>query len=135
MSPERIEAIKQLNLKHFSIEGDPPIDWELVDVNAIKCLDRAREIAGVPFVVTSNHRTPEQDMALAGFIGAHAESPCTAFDIRCRKEGGKFNSQMAFKIIPALIQCGFNRVGINNKNNHIHADMSKVLPQDVLFIE
>jgi len=121
-------------LKYFSPKTDKKIDWERVNLKAIVALDKARGDAGVPFKITSHYRSPEKDLALAGFVGAHADDDCTAFDIACGSNG-KWDSRKAFKIVPALIKHGFNRIGLNNKNFHIHCDMSPNRAQDVLFIE
>ena len=118
-----------MELKHFSKDGDPQIDWVNVDMNALQMLDNAREISGVPYQITSNHRTAEEDMALAGFTGAHVEIPCTAFDIYCP------NATMAHAILRGCFAAGFPRVGYNAKNGHVHVDCSKVLPNNVFWIE
>lgn len=123
-------------LKYFSPINDKNIDWDKVDLDSIVRLDHARDIAGVALFITSNHRTPDHSVKVGGLkTDAHTEEPCTAFDIRCKRVDGRWDSQKAFKVIPALVKAGFNRIGLNNKNMHIHADRSSSLPQDVFFIE
>lgn len=130
--PDREKIIA--SLKYFSRLNDPKIDFSKVDLEAITLLDHARGIAGVPFIVTSNYRTPQHSLEEGGFQNdAHTEVPTTAFDLYCMRPNGKWNSQAAFKIVPALIQAGFNRIGCGD--GHIHADRSKVLPQNVLWLE
>lgn len=115
--------------KNFSPKNDSQIDWVHVDENSLDMLDRARTLAGVPFRITSNYRTKEQDIALAGFAGAHTEIPCTSFDIAAS------NGKQRFAIIKALFEVGFPRIGVNVKNNHIHVDNSQILPRMVFFVE
>jgi len=121
------------SLKYFSPARDPKIDWDKVGLIAIVALDNARADAGVPMSVTSNYRTPDNP---AGFpTDEHREIPTMCFDITLRRSDGKWDSQKAFKVIPALVKNGFNRIGLNFKNNSLHAGMSPNFPQNVLFIE
>lgn len=119
------------SLRYFSPLNDRNIDWDKVDIDSLVRLDEARHIAGVPFFITSNYRTPDNP---AGFAtDSHREIPCSAYDIRCSHANGKWNAQKAFKIIPALISVGFNRLGAGN--GHIHCDRSTVLPPSVFWME
>lgn len=124
------------SLRYFSRLNDRKIDFDKVDLDSIVLLDHARHIAGVPFQITSHYRTPEQSVLIGGIsTSAHTEIPTTAFDLSCKRPNGTWNSQAAFKIISALIQVGFQRIGVNNKNNHIHVDRSNKLPRQVLWLE
>lgn len=131
----REEIIK--TLRFFHPDEDRAIDWEKVGLNALKALDNARAIAGIPFKVTSNYRTPEHSVEVGGTgTDAHTEKPCSAFDIDCGGFlGKKLDSTKAFKIIFSCFLSGFTRIGINAKNSHIHVDMSKNLPNRVFWIE
>lgn len=124
------------SLKYFSPINDPKIDWEKVDLDSIVLLDHARDIAGVPFQITRSYSTPAHSVAVGGFAtDAHTEIPCTAFDILCTHADGTFSTQAAYKIIGALFEVGFSRIGVNVKNGHVHADNSPKLPQEVFWIE
>lgn len=117
-------------MRYFSPEGDPKINFSFVDMHSMTMLDNAREIAGIPFIITRSYSTPEHSVAVGGFRDdAHTEIPCTAFDIK------SIDSNSRFIIVGALLQAGFKRVGINAKNGHIHADNSPRLPHNVLWIE
>lgn len=119
-----------MKLQYFSRESDPNINWDKVDENALLMLDNARGYAKVPFVITSSYRTVEKDKTLGGGVGfPHTEEPCTAFDILAT------TSQQRFAIIAGCIKAGFTRIGINVKNNHIHVDASKKLPNNVFWVE
>lgn len=130
----REETIK--SLRFFSPLNDTKIDWEKVDLTALVCLDNARAIAKTPIFVTSNYRTPEHSAEVGGFpTDEHTVIPVECFDISCARPDGKWNSRKAFALIPALIQAGFTRIGVNARNKSIHAGRNKSFPQDVLFIE
>jgi hypothetical protein len=117
-----------MTFKHFSPETDPKINWDKVDMPTLQMLDNARDIAGVPFVITSNYRDPAHSVEVGGGKSdAHTEIPTTAFDIACH------DSSARLKIIQGLIKAGFTRMGLNLV--HIHADNSKLLPQNVFWLE
>lgn len=124
------------SLKHFSPETDKGIDWEKVDLTFLLRLDEARELSGVPIVVTSNYRSPQESINAGGFSSdAHTTIPCSAFDISCKKQDGTFDSAKAFKLVPALLAAGFNRIGLSKKPSHIHVDSADGFPQDRLWLE
>lgn len=130
--PDREKIIA--GLKYFSRLNDPKIDWQRVDLDSIVLLDHARGIAGVPFQITSNYRTPQHSLEVGGSqTDAHTEEPVTAFDIYCSRTNGKWDSQAAFKIISALLKVGFPRIGAGK--GHIHVDRSTKLPQQVFWLE
>ena len=84
-------------------------------------LDDAREIAGIPFFITEG-KISEQTVHVehsAHFKGA-------AVDIRC------WDSWSRFKIVNALLEAGFERIGIYDR--HIHADIDEYLPQMVIWV-
>ncbi len=113
--------------KYFKPSIDLAIDWARVDSEALARLDAARELAGVPFHITSNYRTPEHSEEVGGSRqDAHTEEPCTAFDIACA------DSATRLRILRAVLT-QFTRVGI--KGNHVHVDCSTRLPQNVCWLE
>ena len=88
-------------------------------------LDTAREIAGIPFVLTSAYRSPEWDKN-KGRSGTGAHTLCQAVDIRCN------TSRNRFLVVNALLKAGFRRIGIDK--NFIHADDSESHDQEVLWL-
>lgn len=90
-------------------------------------LDKAREIAGVPFILTSGRRSKGQN-ALVGGVSTSSHLTGEGCDLKCS------TSQNRYKIVSALIQVGFNRIGIYN--NHIHADIStdNEHPQNIVWV-
>lgn len=91
----------------------------------ISKLDTAREIAGIPFFLSSAFRSSEHDR-VKGRSGTGAHTLGRAVDIRCN------TSKNRFLIVKALLKAGFKRVGV--ANTFIHADDSETHDQEVLWL-
>lgn len=89
-------------------------------------LDEARHLAEIPFVITSGLRLFEKNESVGG-IQDSAHLKGLAVDLRAASSAEKF------KIVQALLAVGFTRIGIY-KDGHIHVDLSKSLPQKVLWL-
>jgi hypothetical protein len=117
-------------LEHFSPETDPKIDFPNMDEMALLMIDDARSKAGIPFSITSTYRTPEHSVEVGGSgKDAHTEHPCSAFDIAYSSKPERA------RIIFACHDSGFIRIGINEKNGHVHVDNSPNLPSPAFWIE
>lgn len=92
---------------------------------AISKLDTAREIAGIPLLLSSAFRSSEHDR-VKGRSGTGAHTQGRAVDIRCN------TSKNRFLIVNALLKAGFKRVGV--ANTFIHADDSETHDQEVLWL-
>lgn len=93
------------------------------DESFVLRLDHARELSGVPFVVLSGCRCEKHNKAVGGAENsAHLRG---AVDIKYS------NSEQCYKIFCALIEAGFERIGINNGS--IHVDDDPTLPRPRLF--
>lgn len=88
-------------------------------------LDNAREIANTPFRITSGRRTFLENQQIPGAVNDSSHLEGLAVDLYC------FLSEERFKIVKALMDTGFVRIGVYKK--HIHVDDSKTLPQDVFW--
>lgn len=97
--------------KYFSSEEVEGLNPALVEK-----LDLARDVAGVPFVLTSTFRQGDRRSHGRGF----------AVDIRANM------SRARFRIVLGLIQAGFRRIGVYDK--HVHADIDPELPKDVMWV-
>ena len=80
-----------------------------------RALDKARKMSGIPYVLTSGFRTPEQNKNVGGKPNsAHLRG--LAADIRCR------NPEEAYQIVFGLQNCGTS-VFIEIAKKHIHVDI------------
>jgi len=95
----------------------PPCSLQDMNQSMMKRLDYARKIAGIPFVINSAYRTPEYEKA-HGRKGTSSHTLGRAVDIRCNTDENRF------KIVGALQQAGFNRIGIGK--TYIHVDDSPI---------
>lgn len=118
-------------MNFFTRDTDPKIDFDRVDQGALKMLDEARKLAGIPFKITSHYRTPEHSVEVGGLLAdSHTEEPfCSAFDIAYDDKPSRA------RIIYALATAGFRRIGINERNGHVHCDASTRLPSPAFWIE
>ena len=87
-------------------------------------LDAAREIAGIPFVLNSAYRPVEWEKA-HGRTGDGAHPHGQAVDIRCNSNANRM------KIVRALIEAGFVRIGIGK--TFVHADDDAAKSQNVMW--
>tara|TARA_R110000782_G_scaffold120825_1_gene211830 strand:- start:130 stop:492 length:363 start_codon:yes stop_codon:yes gene_type:complete len=118
-------------LNHFNIsEFDSPDvkgSGNKMDKVFIHTLDKARERAGVPFKITSGFRTEEWNLKIGGRVGSsHIKG--LAVDIYLPQ-----GSRERFLIINALIEVGFNRLGIAFKRKFIHVDMDRSKDENVIW--
>ena len=117
-----------VNSKHFKESEfnrcSPSCSLQDMQQATIDKLDKARDIAGIPFVLTSAYRSPQHDKS-KGRSGTGAHTLGHAIDIRCN------DSASRYKIVLALQQAGFTRIGV--ANSFVHADDSPKHAQDILW--
>lgn len=87
--------------------------------STLKLLEKTRELANIPFLITSGFRTVAHNKLVGGVEGS-SHTKGYAVDIWCK------NSSDRFKIIQAALQCGFNRIGISGLFIHLDNDTKKV---------
>ena len=90
-------------------------------------LDTARELAGVPFVITSGARCPHYNDVVKKFSKTSSHRLGLAVDIATP------TSQSRYKIQKALFDVGFTRIGYNGPKKFLHVDVDKDKPQEILF--
>ena len=91
----------------------------------VGALDSARDDAGFPLLVTSGYRCPDHNAEVGG-VSSSSHMRGYAVDIAC--EG----SRSRHKIVTALLNNGFNRIGIGA--DFIHADRDPSKPRNVMWI-
>ena len=101
-----------------------------LDPLVLSIADAARNIAGIPFIVTSAARCEVHNSNVGGVdSSAHLSKDnkfCYAIDLEAK------DSTARFKIVKALILCGVTRIGI--AKNFIHFDIDKTKPSQVLWL-
>lgn len=109
-------------MKYFRIsEFDSPDikgSGKRMKQSTLDLLDRCRELAGIPFVITSGYRSRAHNARVGGVYGS-SHTKGYAVDIRCR------NSKDRFKIINAALQVGFTRIGVSDRFLHLDNDPDK----------
>ncbi len=88
-------------------------------------LNKARVLAGMPFIVTSGYRCLEYNAEVGG-ISSSAHTRGYAADIECN------GSRSRAKIVKACIGVGFDRIGIAKKFIHVDVDPDK--PEMVYWV-
>jgi uncharacterized protein YcbK (DUF882 family) len=84
-------------------------------------LYKARELAGIPFRITSAYRCEAHNKAVGGKPNsAHLRGRAVDIDYTAMQEG--------YIILKALLDAGFPRVGINYAKTFIHVDDDHTLP-------
>ena len=103
-------------------------DSEIIglDLGLVQMLDRAREYAEIPFIITSGYRSPEHEISK----GRNANGPHTtgkAVDLKCT------NDRERFLILKALFYCGFLRIG--DEKDHIHVDICTEKDVNIVWLK
>jgi len=115
-------------MKHFNPNEfvcDNEICYDKMNQNLLNMLEEAREIADIPFIITSSWRSEEKNKEVNGKSNSsHLRG--NAVDLSCN------NSVSRMKIIDALVVAGFTRIGISK--SFIHVDCDIELPQEVMWL-
>lgn len=97
----------------------------IIDKELVAKLERAREIAGVPFVITSGYRCPNHNVEVNGAPrSAHMKG--LAADIMVDSDATRM------KIVKACIAAGFIRMGVGDRLVHVDVDPNK--SQDLMWV-
>ncbi len=96
----------------------------LTSPTLVKKLNKAREIAGVPFVINSGCRCEKHNKEVGGSpTSSHLRG--LAVDIKTT------GSRNRFKILTSLLNVGFTRLGIGE--SFIHTDIDGAKAQEVIW--
>ena len=89
-----------------------------MDLDFLAKLDKAREYAGIPFVINSAYRSTEHNARIGGKPNSsHLRG--LAVDIKAK------DSRTRYNVLEALIHVGFNRIGIADSFIHVDDDKEK----------
>ena len=106
-------------MKHFSHSEfdspDAPGSGKKMAIHTLNKADQARDIAEVPFYITSGFRTEGHNADVGGVPGS-AHTRGYAFDIAI----SDYDEATVVRIISALVQAGLRRIG--RANSFVHAD-------------
>ncbi|RLJ04683.1 MAG: peptidase M15 [Candidatus Aenigmatarchaeota archaeon] len=109
-------------LKHFKLSefNCPCCGLNHMNPVLLLLLDRAREISGIPFVITSGFRCASHNSKIGG-VSDSAHLTGYAVDISV------IDSEDRLAVLFSLFQCGFKRIGISKF--FIHADIDPTKPK------
>jgi zinc D-Ala-D-Ala carboxypeptidase len=96
-----------------------------MDPSVLHKLDEAREVAGIPFTVTSGSRCDLHNK-IEGGLASSAHLKGLAVDIGVNGSGTRF------EILTALLLVGFTRIGI--AKSFIHVDEDRTKPDNVIWM-
>ncbi len=114
---------KYFKLSEFD-SPDEPGSGEMMEPAVIEALENARDLAGFPFVVTSGVRTIAHNRAVGG-------SPRSSHLLGLAVDLRVDNSERRYLMVEALLDAGFNRLGI--AEDFIHCDMDENKKSNVLW--
>ncbi len=95
-----------------------------MDVAFLNKLSKARELAAIGFKITSGYRSPAHNTKVGG-VPSSSHTVGRAVDIYAP------TSTQKYIIINALLQAGFNRIGV--AKNFIHVDDDPSKSEDVIW--
>jgi len=98
--------------------------YEHMSVEFLNKLAQARKIAAISFKITSGYRSPAHNEKVGGVKGS-SHTNGHAADIYAP------TSRQKYLIINALLQAGFNRIGV--AKNFIHVDDDPSKNEDVIW--
>ncbi len=115
-------------MKYFEYEefDSPDIQGsgQLMDPKLLNMIDEAREIYGKPIRVTSGYRTEAHNRKVGG-VDSSSHLKGLAIDVACVRSDDRF------KMLNALLEVGFNRIGV--AGTFIHVDIDKDKSQNVIW--
>ena len=97
---------------------DEPGSGFYMDKDFVCLLDKARDLAGIPFKITSGFRSKEHNKKVGG-IENSSHLRGLAVDIYTP------DSKSRFLIIDSLLRVGLTRIGVGRNFIHVDADTSK----------
>jgi len=116
--------MKYFNPSEFSCQCGCGGGFSDMDSEFLSMLDHARELADVPFRLSSAYRCEKHNENVGG-VEDSAHTKGRAVDIIARSGFEKW------RVVRGLQRAGFKRIGVSNK--FIHADNDPTKPTHVLW--
>jgi uncharacterized protein YcbK (DUF882 family) len=115
-------------MKYFEYEefDSPDVQGsgQLMDPKLLEMIDEVREIYGKPIRINSGYRTEAHNRKVGG-VDSSSHIKGLAIDVSCTRSDDRF------KMLTALIEVGFNRIGV--AGSFIHVDIDKDKSQNVIW--
>lgn len=92
----------------------------------MKLLDKAREVAGIPFRINSGRRSQDTNENVGG-VKDSAHLSGLAADIKAT------TGQEAYAIIKAAMSVGIQRIGLNRDAGFVHLDIDETKPRPTIW--
>tara|TARA_B100000965_G_C19530628_1_gene730931 strand:+ start:738 stop:1115 length:378 start_codon:yes stop_codon:yes gene_type:complete len=102
--------------EEFDSPDEPGSGSDNMCPDFLELLDFARGQAGIPFKINSGYRTESHNKKLAKSSNKSSHLVGKAVDIACS------NARDRFIIIRALIDAGFDRIGVSDSFIHVDSD-------------
>jgi zinc D-Ala-D-Ala carboxypeptidase len=102
---------------------DAPGSGNLMEQDFLEMLDEARTVAGIPFIITSGFRTQNHhdELTRRGYKTAKNSAHLKG----CAADILATTSRDRFLIVTALLEVGFDRIGIGDTFIHVDNDWEK----------
>jgi len=113
---------KWFKLSEFD-SPDKPGSGEMMEAEVLEALDIARDIYGHPMVITSGFRTIEYNRQL--LERGYPASPRSSHLLGWAADIAVPNSRKRFLMLEALLDAGFNRIGVYDEHLHVDMDPNK----------
>ena len=120
---------KYFKLSEFD-SPDRPGSGELMEPEVVQALDIARDIYGYPMKITSGFRTIEYNRSL--IERGYPASPKSSHLLGWAVDIAVPNSERRFLMIEALLDAGFNRIGVGK--SFIHVDLDPNKPSNKIWV-
>lgn len=107
--------LKYFSFSEFDSPDIPGSGEKYMDREFLEMLDEARDICKLQFKINSGYRSKKKNLD-AGGVSTSSHLVGRAADIACT------NSNKRYKIVAALLEAGFTRIGIARTFIHVDND-------------
>lgn len=98
----------------------------MIDLDFVEDLDRARSYSNIKYKITSGYRCPNHPLSVQNPQSSHIKG--IACDIECK------DSYQRALILGGLAEAGFVRIGLSKEGNFIHVDADQDKVQPVVWL-